>query len=108
LDDINDWDKKVIKAIITTNTIGITEIFNYKPLKSVIVTQNNYPSIVNLINKKDWESLSTIQDADTDNFREYIDIIKFSNQSGTEYVATVYDSDELWQDPVIKEITTYA
>jgi hypothetical protein len=37
-------------------------------------------------------------------FQEYLEIIQFESQDGLNFLATVYDSIELWQDPQIIDI----
>ena len=100
----NKWDELIIKAILSNNEFGILEIRNLKPIKSIIFDQSKYSEITSLIDKKDWKGINSIEDENKSGFREYLDIVKFSNQDDQTYIATVYDSDELWQDPEIKDI----
>jgi hypothetical protein len=39
-----------------------------------------------------------------DELSEYLDIIKFSDQTNKSYIATIYDSNELWQYPKLIDI----
>ena len=44
------------------------------------------------------------KDQNSAGFREYLYILKFFDQNKLFHVATIYDSDELWQDPEIIDI----
>ncbi len=35
---------------------------------------------------------------------DYLSVRSFNNDQGDDFIATVYDSDELWQDPTVVEI----
>ena len=75
-----------------------------KSLKSLSFTEEQYKKVRGLIKKQDWSQINEINDLPSGEFREYLDIIKFKDQNGKQYVATIYDSDELFQDPQIIDI----
>ena len=102
--ELTAWDKLAIKAILSNKDFEILEVRNYKSIKSLIFDQKEYPSIVSLINEKDWESLKTFGKTEKEGFGEYLNIIRFSSRDENKYIAMIYDSDELWQDPEILEI----
>ena len=37
-------------------------------------------------------------------FQGYLEVIQFKNQDGLNFIVTVYDSIELWQNPQIIDI----
>jgi len=37
-------------------------------------------------------------------FQEYLEVMQFKDQSGENFIVTVYDSIELWQNPKVIDI----
>ena len=66
--------------------------------------KSNTKKIRGLIRKQDWSQINEVNDLPSGEFREYLDIIRFKDQNDKQYVATIYDSDELFQDPQIIDI----
>lgn len=49
-------------------------------------------------------ALSNIDAGFQAGFREYLDVLKITDESGSQHYVLIYDSDELWQDPVVIEL----
>ena len=65
--------------------------------------QKDYPEIRRMLQKKDIESLKKMAD-NLGKVNEYLDIMIFKDQNNKTYTTTVYDNNELWQDPQIIDI----
>lgn len=102
--ELSKWDILAVNAILSTKDFKIQQVNDYESIKSLTFDQKQYQSIASLLRNKDWESIEALTDSKGNFFGEYLDIIKFSSQDGSQYIATVYDSDELWQDPEVIEI----
>jgi hypothetical protein len=103
MNEVNPYYKLVIQNIVSTKTFDISEVNNLESIRSLTFEQDDYKLIVGLIKEQNWEQISAIEKA-PNGFREYLDIIRFSDQNGKIQIATIYDSDELWQDPQIIDI----
>ena len=65
---------------------------------------STYSAIANFIKSQEWDKLkSNIEECQTD-FREYLYVVRFTNQDNQNCVATICDSDEMWQNPQIIEV----
>ena len=100
---MNTYDNIVTKEILKSNQFGITDVNDIESIKGLSFNKDQYLLVTELIAKKDWDSIKKIEEK-FEGFREYLDVIKFSNQNKELFIATVYDSDELLQDPEIIDI----
>ena len=104
MSEINLWDQRVTKEILWHIDFIITEVNNLEVIKDLFYERKDYSNITDLIIKQDWEGLKNIKDEKQTGFREYLHLLKFSDQNKKHYLVTIYDSDELWQDPEIIDI----
>ncbi len=102
----NNYDKAVEEAIVKCKKYSGTEVHNLQHLKSLFYKEDEYQKVIQQINDKKLEEVNDL-DIKGEGFREYLDIIKFEDQSGNAFIATVYDSDEMWQDPEILDVFKY-
>jgi hypothetical protein len=80
-------------------------VHSFEIIKSLSLDREKYSAaIVPLITARNWEAIEEIKDENQSDFNEYLDIIKFYDQNQLLYVVTIYDSDELWQDPEVIDI----
>lgn len=103
LNTMNSYEQQVVESILANNEFGITQVVQYTRLKSLFYKQEEYASIVQLIKESKPEEINEL-DIHAKGCREYLDIIKFTDQNNRTFIATVYDSDERWQDPQMMEI----
>ena len=101
---INTWDKAVIKLLVNDKSLKCDSISNIETLHSLLFDSTKYPAIRSLIEKNDIDNLKQFDNHASKEFSEYLDIIKFADQDNKFYLATIYDSMELWQDPVVLDI----
>lgn len=100
---LNAYNDFIIKAIIK-NQDTITEVHSQESLKSLVFDREQYPNIALIIKSKSWETINELSDNFSNDFREYLNVIKFKDQYGKTFIITIYDSDEMWQDPQIIEL----
>jgi len=100
----NTWDKAVIKMLVNDKGLKCDSICNAETLYSLLFDSTKYPAIRSLIEKNEIDNLKQFDDHASKKFSEYLDIIKFADQDNKFYLATIYDSMEVWQDPIILDI----
>ena len=100
----NNYDTEVINAILSDKKTNITEVHNLSSIKSMLFDRAQYSNIIELVKSCNWIQISSLVEVSAQGFREYLDIVTFADQNQRSVVATIYDSDALWQDPQIIEI----
>ena len=104
----NKWEEIITETILAVKEFGVEEVNNLESLQCLFFEEEKYPAILDLINNKNWEGIKNISNPDNKKgFREYLDIVKFTNQRNDLCIATIYDSDELMQDPQIIDIISF-
>src|ERR1044072_8288751 len=101
--DLDLYNAYVIKAILANNELGITEVNNIEDVASRYFIKNEYPEIVKLITNGDLNTLRSLAGNGAES-REFLHVLSFIDQGKNKYIVTVYDSDELWQDPQVIDI----
>ena len=104
METTSKWDLSVIKQVTTKNNFGIVSVRRFQSIKELYFENNSYSNIVNLIKENNFKAIEEIPQGEKKSFREYLSIITFRDQDERKYVMTIYDSDELYQDPEIMEI----
>ncbi|HEV7349854.1 hypothetical protein [Telluribacter sp.] len=102
----NTYDKAVVEAIMKCKEFSGTEVHNLRRLKSLFYKEDEYQKVIQQVKDKKLEELNEL-DIHGEGFREYLDIMKFQDQSGTAFIVTIYDSDEMWQDPQVLDVFQY-
>lgn len=101
---LSDYDISVFKAIITDPFANVTEILNLKNVYSALFDADYYPTIKKLLVENKLCELPNANFQQGGFFREYLEVYSFENQDQQKHYATLYDSDELFQDPQIIDI----
>src|SRR5690349_16374825 len=98
-----DFESYVVSSILANNEFGIKEVKEMEGIRTMILNRQHYPEIVELIKQNNF---NTIQNLPENSIRtsEYLSIMRFADQSGKKYAVTVYDSDDLFQDPQVIDI----
>ena len=99
----NKWDSLIIESLKANKLFKINQVNNFEHLLSSFFDKELYAKILNLIKAHDWEALKSRQ-VGYDFAEEFLDVIKFSDQDNKVYVATIYDSNALKQDPQLIDI----
>ena len=98
------WNDLLVRSIVLNKQFKITEVKNVENIKSMLYEHEKYPQVKSLISERDFKTIQNVSQEDKIGFKEYLDIIKFTDQVGQNYIVTVYDNDALEQDPQIIEI----
>jgi hypothetical protein len=100
----NKYDIFITELILSDSELDIKNVFELTSLKSVLFKEEQYAEIKQLIKKQDWNQIKGLKEIPDKEFKEYLDIMRFKDQNHNEYVITIYDNDELFQDPQIIDI----
>jgi len=100
----NKWNNIVSNQLLEDKRFDIKEVHGIEVVKTMLFDKEIHKMIVELINKRDWQAVQLVPSKVKAEFGEYLDVVKFKDQNQSECVATIYDSDELWQDPEILEV----
>ena len=97
------YEEKISILIKENKTLPVSQVENLK----WVVGSNFYPEklneILELAQKENFEEIKQKFNSIPKTFED-LSFFSFSDNNGTKYVAIVYDSDELWQDPQIFKI----
>jgi len=102
MDAVNKYYDQVVKAILSTNEFGITEVRELTDIKVMELIRKDYPTILEVVKSKD---INAIRSLPSPSIRtgEDISIMQFMDQKERGYLVIIYDSDELWQDPQVAD-----
>jgi len=99
------FDDMIISAIVEGNKYGIDKVMHLNGIKDILYSDNAYRALTDLIKAGRLENVKNLAEEEIPpTFREYTYVYSFLDQNGKAYIATIYDSDELWQDPELHEI----
>ena len=93
---------ELIKLKITLARPDFVEVLDLKSERNLLFSSEFYNTASVSIQKGDFELVNSGEIEGS--CREYLDILTFFSVDGNKFVVTVYDSDELWQDPIIIDI----
>src|SRR5262245_47246111 len=99
----SSFDNYVIKGILANNEYGIKEVNELESLKSGYFVREEYGEIEKQIRGGNVEAIDLFF-KDQIKSSEFLEIMKFKDQSQHVFIVTVYDNLELWQDPQVIEI----
>ena len=100
----NKYDTFITELILSDSELAIKNVIELTSIKSVLFVEEQYPEIKQLIQKQKWKEIKGAEKKPDKEFKEYLDIMRFKDQDQNEYVVTIYDNDELFQDPQIIDI----
>lgn len=98
------YDGFIAQLILSDSEYDIKEVSDLKSIKILSFAEDQYKKILHLIKNRDWTQINEIRNLPAGIIREYLDIMGFKDQNGKQYVTTIYDSEELFQDPQIIDI----
>lgn len=100
----SEYDSFIAELILSDPEYNIKEVRDLESIKFMLFIEEQYKKVRDLIKKQDWKKINELKDLPAGESREYLDIKKFKDQNGKQYVTTIYDSDELFQDPQVIDI----
>ena len=104
MEDKNIFDKYVRSELLTSNQFSIEEVNDLSEIDSLPFSLAEYPKILALIKEHRFDEIQKMSRLYKAHDREYLIIMKFNDQQESHYIITVYDSDELWQNPRVMDI----
>jgi nitrogen regulatory protein PII-like uncharacterized protein len=97
----NSYIKK-IRRVIQSCDNSVSAINDLEYIKIINYTEDNNKLVVDMINSNKIHEIEKLQSDKLGS--ENLVIMKFTDQNGISRVVTLYDSDDLWQDPRVIEI----
>lgn len=104
MEEFNSWQNKVLKEILSCKDPTITTLNDINFFAYLFFNRNKYNEIIGQIKAQDWGQLQVNDDKCETDFQEDLTLVKFINQNSQLCVATIYDNEELWQDPQVIDI----
>lgn len=96
------YDAQVAIAIINVSSNRISQVLDLIGINDLIHTLDTYNTIEELIKSGDIEKIKTLSSENNfQAFRQYLHVYTFRDQNNNSFVATIYDSDALEQDPQV-------
>ncbi|MEO6639060.1 MAG: hypothetical protein ABIN25_12340 [Ginsengibacter sp.] len=103
MDTKSSFNGYVIRGILANNQFGIIEVNNIENIHSRFFERDEYDTIEKLIVDADIEAIRSMV-PNQNKSDEYLEVVIFFSQDNKKYIATVYDSLDLWQNPQLIEI----
>ena len=100
---VKSFNDYVVSSLLENNEFGILKVKNLEEFYSCNFDNSVYPQIVALIKVGEFEKIKQSQH-NTEATSEYLTIMRFTDQDNESYIVTVYDNDELWQDPQVIDV----
>jgi hypothetical protein len=100
----SNYEWYVRRSILSQHVFNIKEIQQLERIRSLYFNRDTYPLVKEVISNA--PSIASIRDFPIETYKsdEDIEIVTFLDQDGKQFVAAVYDSWELWQDPEVIDI----
>ena len=107
MQEIDNYSNYVIKAIHSAKGQEFSAVGQLKCISSSLFVREQYSALLDSLKAGQFEYLpKEIEYAGT-KFREFIYIYSFVDQDRREWFATIYDSEELWQDPEVIDLLRF-
>ena len=103
MNDTNSYLKQIEDVILRSDR-NILEIKDLTIVKMLNFTQNNITKIKDILETKRIDLLEGIPNDTGKKTFEDLTILSFLDHADNKYFVTIYDSDELWQDPQVIEL----
>jgi len=97
------FEEYVTETISSNKTFNIRQIKDLQNIKAMVLLRDQYPHIIELVKSGQIDLIKKL-DNNENKGSEYLDIYIFNDQDNQKYIVTVYDSDELWQNPQLWDI----
>jgi hypothetical protein len=97
------FNEYVIETILARNDFDIKAVRALEDIRTMMFVSQDYDRIVALIKNGNLEPIKAIPES-LIRTSEYLSVMKFVDQRNRNYIVTVYDSDDLSQDPQVIDI----
>ena len=102
---MDSWLKKTSESILANTEFNISDVQEMKFIKTFGFYHENESLLSQILQEGKYQQMENL-DNRTKEFDE-ITVISFKNQERKLFYGLVYDSDELWQDPIVTRIFPY-
>ncbi len=102
--DDNRYLVLVEKAILENTMLPIDEVRSLMCVYSSLYEHSYYLAVLTCLKENKLEDLNKLSKPLKEPFGQYLDVYQFLDGQKKVFLATVYDSDELWQDPELLEL----
>ncbi|HWI93660.1 MAG TPA: hypothetical protein VNT20_20405 [Flavisolibacter sp.] len=99
----NKYNEFIRKIILAEKEHRFTEVNELESVKYLRFNYEEYLTIKQLVKNNNWQQINAPQEP-AGSFREYLEIVLFKDQNMMPFIAAIYDSDALEQDPQIIDI----
>ena len=99
---MDNWFKKISESLIANKEFNISEVQEIKLIKAFEGYGKYEDSLSKILEQGNYIQIEEVNNPEQE--FDDITIISFKDQRGQLYYGLVYDSDELWQDPVVTKI----
>jgi len=96
------YEDYIIDCVRNTTDFDIKAINDIEILHTFPLEEQLYSKISSFINAGDIDAIKNI--VGDNNMLEDVTLVKFTNQLNEYYAAAVYDSYEVWQEPIVIEV----
>jgi hypothetical protein len=96
----NDY---VIEGVLAKSGYDIAIVNNLGSVKDLYFVREEYADVLAFIKAGNVELIQQ-SEIPIEGFKEYLTIMKFTDQNNNAYMVTVYDNDELLQDPKVMDV----
>jgi hypothetical protein len=102
----SDIYQKLVEKAILNHKKGqeYVAVRKLECLYSSISSQGHYAQVLACVTNGNLNNLKELKIPERGNFNEYLELYSFSDLADYEYLAAIYDSDELWQDPQVIDV----
>lgn len=101
------YSEHIIKAILSAKGNEIRAVSDIACISSAFFDRDQYPALLSRLKNGETEGLTNDIGHTENTFREYLYVYHFFDQDKRKWFATIYDSDELWQDPELIDLVLY-
>jgi hypothetical protein len=99
----NKYNEFIRKIILADKEHRFKEVNELESVKYLRFNYEEYPAVKQLLKNNNWQQINETQEPDN-GFREYLEIILFKDQNKSSFIASIYDSDALEQNPQLIDI----
>ena len=100
---LSNWDIEIVASILWIKKAEFKYVKDY----SIIATRNynsiQYPLLISCIKNKNFNDLNALDDIPQPDVEATLSIISFKTEYGKEFIVTIYDGWDLYDNPEILE-----
>ena len=99
---MSSYEGLIEKSILVNQAFNCTQLSNLQIIETLQSYHDRLLEVATILENGFYSKISEIKDFQRS--FDYLTIIKFIDQNQNIFYGIVYDSDELWQDPVVTQI----